>query len=190
MLKIIKFCGLDLFSFMWTKINSDHIFLYPKVWCIFSYLNCYFLLLQYKLFSGNTRIDGKNDSARTYRLKTENGYIPISDSLVNFVEETLLYQTLYSKFQPHSKWGCGCRCGFSFESRYGGPSGSGFRVQLSAVAASMKHQKTSQIRNYRHPHPNPKKWFLMSDNHFLFVLLDYCSLQALFNTKSEPKYLL
>ncbi len=46
----------------------------------------------------------KNDSASTQSLGTLLSYVPWSSGLVGFVEQTLLYQTLYLEFYSISKW--------------------------------------------------------------------------------------
>ena len=44
-LKMFECFGHDFYNIAWTKINSDYIFLLPKVWRIFPYMNDYFSLL-------------------------------------------------------------------------------------------------------------------------------------------------
>ncbi len=74
------------------------------IWRIRSYIAFLFFILIEKIFLGYTASQWQNEGAQSRSIKNPLRRIPQFDELVDFVEETLLYQTLYLEFYSKSKW--------------------------------------------------------------------------------------
>ncbi len=74
------------------------------IWRIRSYIPFLFFILIEKIFLGYTTSRWQNEGAQSRSIKNPLRRIPQFDELVDFVEETLLYQTLYLEFYSKSKW--------------------------------------------------------------------------------------